>query len=128
MIASTISSVAHSSKDEQRTSHLDAFVCPNCSRRCLWVHEPSATPPPRCLCGAELEAAPLPLGVYEIVAAPTPQDRTEGPVPPPDEPASDIRQEADVGYGASHGYTTGHGGPTGPGDAPARGDKGSKAD
>jgi hypothetical protein len=68
-----------------------------------------------------LDAAPLPSGVYEIVAATAGAERTEVPPPPAEEPASDIRQEADVGYGVSHGYSPGHGGPTGPGDAPAGG-------
>jgi len=68
-----------------------------------------------------LEAAPLPLGVYEVVGEPAHGERRPEATVAADEPASDIRQEADVGYGASHGYSPGHGGPTGPGDAPAGG-------
>jgi hypothetical protein len=104
----------------ERTSYLDSYTCENCFRRCIWVRERGTTGEPRCLCGALLEPAPLPIGVYEVVDTAAPADSAKGPRV--EEPGAGIRQEADIGYGESHGYGPGHGGPTGPGDAPAGGE------
>jgi len=101
----------------ERTSYLDSYTCENCFRRCIWVRERGTTGEPRCLCGAVLERAPLPNGVYEVVDTAAPTESAKGPRV--EEPGAGIRQEADIGYGESHGYGPGHGGPTGPGDAPA---------
>jgi hypothetical protein len=109
-------------RQPERTTYVDAYACENCFRRCIWIREPSVTKPPRCLCGAILEPAPLPSGVYEVVDTAAPTDSAKPPrVEHVDEEPRNARigQEADVGYGASHGYGPGHGGPTGPGDAPA---------
>jgi len=84
------------------TSSTSSHVCPSCSRRWLWVHDPSV--------------------LYEIGRTPL-AVKDEEPTAAAEERISDIRQEADVGYGASHGYSPGHGGPTGPGDAPAGGNQ-----
>ena len=103
----------------ERSSYVDSYACENCFRRCVWIREPELAGPPRCLCGAPLDATPMPSGVYEIVDIAVPTESARPPRVEEEAKNANLGQEADIGYGKSHGYGPGHGGPTGPGDAPA---------